>query len=352
MGATPVPATEIGRFAREFEEGGWDGLAVGEAHGLLPDPYATLAVAAAATTTLKVGTAVAVPLRASAARGGCDGDAPGPLERPGALLSRTRRRRHEGAPAEADAGRRVRAVSARLQGFLGRENVDLDDVPCLDGATRRHRPVACRSSGRASTSPRPGRRRSRPRPVWPTGSASRSAPTSGGCERRSGRARAICEAAGKDPGDAGPRLLRPGGRDRRCRRRARGRRSAGWSSPTRASRASRRSRQGTSPTQSHDRYRNAVTVMEDVYHAERGGVTRTEGGEPGEIDFYPREAGADDLIDQFAIAGPPEYCAARLREIMALGVRADLHRDARRRRRSRRAERRADRPRGACPSCR
>src|SRR5437763_923757 len=64
MGATPVPSAEIGRFAREFEADGWDGLAVGEAHGLLPDPYAVLAAAAAATTTLKVGTAVAVPLRA------------------------------------------------------------------------------------------------------------------------------------------------------------------------------------------------------------------------------------------------------------------------------------------------
>ena len=43
MGATPVPCAEIGRFAREFEASGWDGLAVGEAHGLLPDPYAVLA---------------------------------------------------------------------------------------------------------------------------------------------------------------------------------------------------------------------------------------------------------------------------------------------------------------------
>src|SRR3989442_11639475 len=63
MGATPVPSVEIGRFAREFEASGWDGLAVGEAHGLLADPYVVLALAAAATTTLKVGTAVAVPLR-------------------------------------------------------------------------------------------------------------------------------------------------------------------------------------------------------------------------------------------------------------------------------------------------
>src|SRR5690349_7465225 len=64
MGATPVPSTEIERFARAFEEAGWDGLAVGEAHGLLPDPYIVLARASAATTTLRLGTAVAVPLRA------------------------------------------------------------------------------------------------------------------------------------------------------------------------------------------------------------------------------------------------------------------------------------------------
>src|SRR5207237_8697699 len=63
MGASPVPGAEIGRFAREFEAAGWDGLAVGEAHGLIPDPYVMLAVAAAATTTLRVGTSVAVPLR-------------------------------------------------------------------------------------------------------------------------------------------------------------------------------------------------------------------------------------------------------------------------------------------------
>ena len=63
MGATPVPATEIGRLARAFEDSGWDGLALGEAHGLLPDPYVLLGVAAQATTTLKLGTSVAVPLR-------------------------------------------------------------------------------------------------------------------------------------------------------------------------------------------------------------------------------------------------------------------------------------------------
>ena len=63
MGATPVPCASIAEVARNHEEWGWDGFAVGEAHGLLPDPYAVLAAAAAATSTLKIGTAVAVPLR-------------------------------------------------------------------------------------------------------------------------------------------------------------------------------------------------------------------------------------------------------------------------------------------------
>jgi hypothetical protein len=70
----------------------------------------------------------------------------------------------------------------------------------------------------------------------------------------------------------------------------------------------------------HGTYRHAVETMEAVYRDTRGGVTRVVGGAPGEIDFYPREAGADELIDQFAIAGPAEYCAARLQEIIDLGI--------------------------------
>jgi 5,10-methylenetetrahydromethanopterin reductase len=70
----------------------------------------------------------------------------------------------------------------------------------------------------------------------------------------------------------------------------------------------------------HGRYQQAVETMEAVYRSARGGVARTPGGAPGEIEFYPLEAGADELIDQFAVAGPPEYCAERLREITALGI--------------------------------
>src|SRR5262249_60588061 len=70
----------------------------------------------------------------------------------------------------------------------------------------------------------------------------------------------------------------------------------------------------------HGRYQHAVETMEAVYRSSRGGVERTPGGAPGEIEFYPREAGADELIDQFAVAGPAEYCAERLREIVDLGI--------------------------------
>ena len=60
--------------------------------------------------------------------------------------------------------------------------------------------------------------------------------------------------------------------------------------------------------------------MEAVYHAERGGAERIPGGKPGEIDFYPREAGSDELIDSFAVAGEPAYCAQRIIEIVNVGI--------------------------------
>jgi 5,10-methylenetetrahydromethanopterin reductase len=71
----------------------------------------------------------------------------------------------------------------------------------------------------------------------------------------------------------------------------------------------------------HASYRTAVETMETVYRDPRGGVALVAGGRPGEIDFYPREAGADELIDQFAIAGPADYCAERLSQIAGLGIR-------------------------------
>ena len=200
MGATPVPVTgdRHGSHASSRRAGGtaWPSARL---TACFPIPYTTLAVAAAATTTLKVGTAVAVPLRHPAARRGRDGHAAGALRRSGAILPRTRRRRREGAAAEADAA----SPSSRSTSHGSRAS----------SAARTSTSRACRCrwrvlddidpslgvpSGRTSTSPRPARRRSRPRLVMPTGSASPSAPTSTGCGTRSAPPERSARTAGKD----------------------------------------------------------------------------------------------------------------------------------------------------------
>jgi 5,10-methylenetetrahydromethanopterin reductase len=318
MGATPVPVTEIGRLAREFEDSGWDGLAVGEAHGLLPDPYATLAAAAAATTTLKVGTAVAVPLRH-------------PLLAAGAMatlqaLSNGRARfclgRGDGAmKVLRQKPMRVAEFEQylqRLQAFLRRENVDLEDVPVsmarlddIDPSLDVERPRV----DVAATGPKTIETAAR----LADGISFSVGADLGRLTAAIGSARAACAAAGRDPGtlDLGcfVQVALTDSADDSAREAIRGlvvthaRFSGFEAKPV-----------GDVADERHSEYRKAVTVMEDVYHAERGGVSRTPGGAPGEIDFYPLEAGADDLIDQFGIAGPAVYCAERLRELMDLGV--------------------------------
>jgi 5,10-methylenetetrahydromethanopterin reductase len=66
-------------------------------------------------------------------------------------------------------------------------------------------------------------------------------------------------------------------------------------------------------------YRHAVDTMEKVLRSPTGGVVRKDGGEPGELNFYPREAASDDLVDRFSIVGSAEYCAERLQDIVDLG---------------------------------
>jgi 5,10-methylenetetrahydromethanopterin reductase len=69
----------------------------------------------------------------------------------------------------------------------------------------------------------------------------------------------------------------------------------------------------------HREYRLAVETMEKVLRAPRGGIVRKEGAQPGELEFYPREAATDELIDRFAIVGSGEYCGQRLQQILDLG---------------------------------
>jgi 5,10-methylenetetrahydromethanopterin reductase len=318
MGATPVPVSEIGRFAREFEASGWDGVAIGEAHGLLPDPYATLAAAAAATTTLKVGTAVAVPLRHPLLAAGAMATVQG--------LSGGRARfclgRGDGA-VKVLRQKPMRVAEfedylRRLQGFLRRENVDLEGVPVsmariddFDPSLDVPRPcVDVAATG--------------PKTIETAARHADGISFSVGADVERLRAaidaaRDVCRTAGRDP-DALElgcfvQVAVTDDDDSSAREAIRGlvvthARFSGFEAKPAGDVADER----------HGQYRRAVAVMEDVYHAERGGVARTPGGEPGEIDFYPVEAGADDLIDQFGIAGSPEYCAERLREIAALGI--------------------------------
>ena len=318
MGATPVPSSEMARFAREFEASGWDGLAVGEAHGLLPDPYVLLGVAAAATTTLKVGTAVAVPLRH-------------PLLAASAMasvqtISNGRARfclgRGDGAVkvlqqkpmpvAQFDAYLR------RLQGYLRREEVEIDGVASamtrqddIDPSLALEKPpVDVAATG--------------PKTLALAAQAADGVSFSVGADvgrlRDSiERTKEACREADRDFDELElgcyVQVALTDDADTSAREAIRGlvithARFSGFEAKATAGVAA----------EEHGRYRHAVETMEAVYRSPRGGVARIAGGAPGEIDFYPREAGADELIDQFAIAGPAEYCAERLQQIADLGI--------------------------------
>jgi 5,10-methylenetetrahydromethanopterin reductase len=318
MGGTPVPSTEIGRFARQFEDWGWDGVAVGEAHGLLPDPYVVLGLAAAATTTLKVGTAVAVPLRApllaadamATVHALSGGRAAFSLGRGDGAMKVLRRR-----PLRV---REFEEYLRALQAYLHREDVESDGVVSTMSRLDDFDPSLALPPppvNVAATGPRTIELAAR----WADGVS-----FSVGADVRRLRnaielAHEACGAVGRDPDtlDFGCYLqvAVTDGDETAAREAIRGlvvthARFSGFEArPT-----------GDVATAEHGRYRQAVETMEAVYHDPRGGVARTEGGRPGEIDFYPRDAGADDLIDQFAIAGTATYCAERLGEIVELGV--------------------------------
>jgi len=319
MGATPVPSSEIGRFASAFEAGGWDGLAVGEAHALLPDPYPVLAVAAAATTRLKVGSAVAVPLRHPLLAADSMATIQG--------LSKGRARfclgRGDGA-VKVLQQKPMRVADferylEQLQGFLRREDVEIDGVSAsmsrlddIDPSLGVPKPPV----DVAATGPKT------------VAIAARQADgisfsVGADVERLHNsirQAHDACREAGRDPDELELgcylQVAVTDHGDRSAREAIRGlvvthARFSGFE-PTRTREDIREAE--------HGQYRHAVEVMEEVYRDARRGVARREGGGPGEVEFYPLEAGADELIDQFAIAGSPEYCAERLRELMDLGL--------------------------------
>lgn len=318
MGATPVPSAEIAGIARQHEQWGWDGLAVGEAHGLLPDPYAVLALAAAGTTSLKVGTAVAVPLRhpllaASAMatlQGLSNGRASFSLGRGDGAMKVLQR----GPLRVAEFETYLR----RVQAYLRREQVEIDGVVSSMSRVDDFDPSLALPPppvNVAATGPRTIEVAAR----WADGVSFSVGADVDRLKRAIGLARETCRSIGRDPDTLAVgcyvQVAVTDDDDVAAREAIRGlvvthARFSGFEArPT-----------ADVGLDDHDRYRRAVERMETVYHDPRGGVTRTEGGRPGEIDFYPRDAGADELIDRFAIAGSPEYCAERLREVVELGV--------------------------------
>jgi 5,10-methylenetetrahydromethanopterin reductase len=318
MGATPVPSADTGRFARQFEASGWDGLAVGEAHGLLPDPYAVLAAAAAATKTLRVGTAVAVPLRHPILAA----DAMATLQGLSGGRARFCLGRGDGAVKVLQQKpmpvARFEAYLEQLQGFLRREDVEIDGVTStmsrlddIDPSLAAEKPgVDVAATG--------------PRTIELAVRHADGVSFSVGADIERLQhsielAREACRSAGKDfealsLGCFVQVAVSDGEQDAAGREAIRGlvvthARFSGFEPKAAA---------GVQEA-AHGQYRQAVETMEAVYRDARGGVTRRPGGAPGEIEFYPREAGADELIDQFGIAGPAEYCAERLQEIVDLG---------------------------------
>ena len=321
MGATPVPVGEIGRLARELEEAGWDGLAVGEAHGILPDPYATLAAAATATSTLRLGTSVAVPLRH-------------PLLAADAMATvhsisggRTRFVVGRGDGAMKVLQRKPMQLGAfedylrQLQGFLRREEVEIDGVVSsmsriddIDPSLALPKPEV----SVAATGPRMVEVAAR----WADGIDFSVGADLVRLERSIGLARAAADTAGRDPDalslgcyvqvavvDGDPE------RDALAREAVRGlivthARFSGFEPAPSADVG-----QGD-----HGRARKAIEVMEAVLTSTRGGVTRTPGGAPGELDFYPHAALDDAYLDQFGVIGTAEDCAARLDAIAELGL--------------------------------
>ena len=317
MGATPVPATEVGRFARQFEEWGWDGIAVGEAHGLLPDPYVVLSQVAAATATLKVGTAVAVPLRAPLLAASAmatlhalsGGRAAFSLGRGDGAMKVLRR----GPLKIAEFDEYVRSVQA----YLRREDVDLDGVVTSMSRIDDFDPslaLAPPPLNIAATGPRTIEVAAR----WADGISFSVGADLERLQGAIGLAREACEKVGRDPASLAlgcyVQVAVTDETNDTAREAIRGlvvthARFSGFEARP----------SGDVEATDHERYRKAVETMETVYRDPRGGVAPTEGGRPGEIDFYPRAAGADELIDAFAIAGQAGYCAMRLREIAGLG---------------------------------
>lgn len=320
MGATPMPVTEIGRLAQQMETGGWDGLAVGEAHGLLPDPYVALAIAAAATTTLKVGTAVAVPLRhpllaadaMATVQGIAGGRAGFSIGRGDGAMKVLQRKPMPAADFEA--------YLRQLLGFLRGEVVDMDGVqtsmkrlgvidPSLDTSPP---PVNVAATG--------------PRMIAMAASYADGVSFAFGADleriaRGIDLVRRTCVEQGRDPSSVtlGSYVQLAVCHDDDDRERARDAIRGLIMTHSRFSEFEGKVVEGV---QHEDRasIKQSFEAMERTLRTADGGMEPRRDGRPGELEFYARGAVDGDFIDRFGIIGDADYCARRLQEIVDLGV--------------------------------
>ena len=320
MGATPVPVTEIGRLAREMEEDGWEGLAVGEAHGLLPDPYVALGLAAEATTTLKVGTAVAVPLRhpmlaagaMATVQGVAGGRASFSLGRGDGAMKVLQR---EPMPV-----RRFEAYLRQLLGFLRGGEVE------VDGAVSSMARLGTIDPSLDVTPPPVNVAATGPRMISLAARYADGVSFAFGADvdrlaQGIEAVRRACAEHGRDPSElmlgCYVQVAVCDDEDDRARARdvIRGliithSRFSGFEGTTLPDVAG--DDQAT--------IRRSLDGMEGVLRTTGGGTGRTAGGAPGELDFYPRGAVDDAFIDRFGIVGDAKACARRLKAVLDTGV--------------------------------
>lgn len=318
MGATPVPVAEIGRIARELEQSGWDGLSVGEAHAILPDPYAALAVAAVHTTRLKLGTAVAVPLRSpllaasamysiQAISGGRAAFSVGRGDGAMKVMSRE--------PLPVD---RYVAYLRDLMGLLKGEEIQVDGAPVsmarmpvidssftvarpsVDVAATGPRMIALAATTADGVSFAVGADLERLKRCI---SAAREARQRAGLDPDALMLGAYVQMAVTSPGDASAQDAVRGLVLTHSR-------FSGFEGKALAD----------VDTADHDRISRAVEAMDRTLRTGHRTIAQARGARANEVDFYPANTIDDEFLQRFGIVGPPEVCAERLAAVVETGI--------------------------------
>jgi 5,10-methylenetetrahydromethanopterin reductase len=308
FGGTPVPAGDVGTVAKRLEDLGWDGLVVGEDAGVLSEPYVFLAAAAAATTKLKLGTGVSVPLR-------------DPLQAANAVVTlqtvshgRFLPSFGRGDGGLAILGRRPITVSGfiryveRVKAYLAHEQVEVDGFvssmerlysadPSVDAARPRidvsatgPRMIAFGATVADGVTFAVGADVERIRQCV---AQAREAREAGGLDPDSVRLSAYVPAAVAVDGDrAAARDTIRGGVLRHARF------SAFEGTPL----------DGVSKD-------DQATVLRAFEATRDHGISA-----PKPADFSVATVIDDDFLDRFAVVGPPKECAERFQEIIDLGI--------------------------------